>query len=104
MTRLRSRRGTTLLELLVVLVILGISAGVVVFTLGSLDGDPAAETVESRVAAARQQALARRRTVTLRLETAEGPREVTAFPDGRVVGDTALGFDALTGRPRALAR
>jgi prepilin-type N-terminal cleavage/methylation domain-containing protein len=98
---LRCRRGTTLIEMLTVLVILTVTAGVVVVSLRSLADSRGEETTETRVAAARRKALAERRAVTLTVETPAGAAEITALPDGRVLADSALGFDPLTGRPRA---
>ncbi|MDB4949025.1 MAG: hypothetical protein JWM27_1674 [Gemmatimonadetes bacterium] len=83
-----------------VLAILGIMAGFVGLSFRGA-GERPPETTASRVAAARRLALERRHPVTLHLGAGDSLRTMTAFPDGRVVGDTALGVDALTGRPRA---
>lgn len=100
MNAVRGRRGATMIELLVVLVILAMTAGVVVVSLRSLAEGPE-ETTATRVAAARRKALAERRAVTVAVETPAGTTEVTALPDGRVLADSTLGIDPLTGRPRA---
>jgi prepilin-type N-terminal cleavage/methylation domain-containing protein len=93
-----SRTGFTLVELMVVLVILGVMAGVVGLAARSLDEtDPASERA-AQIADARRRALHTRRPVTLQLDSA---RRMVALPDGSVRADSALGLDALTGRPRA---
>jgi prepilin-type N-terminal cleavage/methylation domain-containing protein len=96
----RARAGSTLLELVVVLAILGIVAGVVGLSFRGA-GQRDADTPRLRIAAARRQALEQRHAVTLYLGAGDSLRALTAFPDGRVVGDSALDVDVLTGRPRA---
>ena len=97
-----SRAGTTLLELVVALAVLGILAGVAGIALRAPAEPDAAAVRESRVAAARREALETRRPVTLLLESATGPVEGVAYPDGRVLlADSALDVDPLTGRRRA---
>jgi prepilin-type N-terminal cleavage/methylation domain-containing protein len=94
--------GSTLIELVVVLAILGIVAGVVGLSFRGA-GEHERDTPRARIAAARRQALEQRHAVTVTVTIAAdgATREMTAFPDGRVVGDTLLGIDPLTGRPRA---
>lgn len=96
------RAGTTLLELVVALAVLGVLAGVAGIALRApAEPDPAAVRA-GRVAAARREALATRRTVPLFLESEKGRVEGVAYPDGRVLlADSALDVDPLTGRPRA---
>lgn len=94
--RRHSRAGVTLVELMVVLAILGVMAGVVGLAARSLRHiDPAAAR-SARIAEARRLALETRRPVTLQLDSG---RRMIAFPDGSVRGDSVLGLDALTGRP-----
>lgn len=97
-----SRAGTTLLELVVALAVLGILAGVAGIALRApAQPDPSAVRA-SRVAAARRAALETRRPVPLLLESQTGAVEGVAYPDGRVLlADSALDVDPLTGRPRA---
>jgi prepilin-type N-terminal cleavage/methylation domain-containing protein len=95
------RRGFTLAELMVVLAVLGVMAGVAGLAARSLERtDPEAER-DALVAAARREALRTRRPVELVLPGAEGPLRLTALPDGSVRADAGLGLDPLTGRPRA---
>jgi general secretion pathway protein H len=95
------RAGATLVELLVVLAILGIAAGVVGLAHARLEAPDAESERAARVAAARREALETRRPVRLTLETDEGPAVLTLYPDGTARGDTAFRVDPLTGRPRA---
>ncbi|HEY0014676.1 MAG TPA: prepilin-type N-terminal cleavage/methylation domain-containing protein [Longimicrobium sp.] len=96
-----SRTGFTLVELMVVLVILGIMAGVAGLAARSLERtDPAAERAGT-IADARRRALQTRRPVTLSVRMGgDSVGRLVAFPDGSVRGDSALGLDVLTGRPR----
>jgi prepilin-type N-terminal cleavage/methylation domain-containing protein len=97
----RGRRGVTLVELMVVLVVLGVMAGVAGLAARSLErADPEAERAAA-VADARRRALAERRPVELVVPGDSGALRLTAFPDGSVRADGALGLDPLTGRPRA---
>jgi prepilin-type N-terminal cleavage/methylation domain-containing protein len=99
----RRRRGSTLLELLVTLVVLGAVAGVVTVALPRL-AQPADDTPMSRVARARRDALASGRPVTVTLDDTAGAVDATIAPDGSVVADTLLRIDRLAGRPRDDAR
>jgi prepilin-type N-terminal cleavage/methylation domain-containing protein len=93
--------GFTLVELMVVLVVLGIMAGVAGLAVRSLnDTDPAGQRAAA-IADARRRALDTRRPVPLTLGAGDTLRRLIALPDGSVRGDTALGLDPLTGRPRA---
>jgi hypothetical protein len=86
---------------MVVLVILGIMAGVAGLAARSLERtDPAAERAGT-IADARRRALQTRRPVTLSVRMGgDSVGRLVAFPDGSVRGDSALGLDVLTGRPR----
>ena len=109
-----SRAGITLLELIVVLAIMGVMAGVV----GLAVLHPEVRTQPSTVAAAHAAIAEARReaiesgvsvAITVSIDSTEDghpvaratpPLHATAFPDGSVVADSALGIDRLTGRPR----
>ncbi len=98
MTRdVRCRRGTTLVELLVVLCILGVIASVTVLAIRRFDGpspdDPAAILAESLRAAVDTP-----RTIFVRVARDGPPLSATILPDGSIVADSTLGADRLTGR------
>ena len=98
MTRdVRWRRGTTLVELLVVLCILGVIASVTVLAIRRFDSpspdDPAAILAESLRAAVDTP-----RTIVVRVAHDGRPLSATIRPDGSIVADSALDADRLTGR------
>ena len=97
----KARAGFTLVELLVVLAILGVMAGVVGLAARRLDDTDPAAARSAAIADARRRALETRRPVTVEFRDGDTVRWMTARPDGSVRGDTALGLDPLTGRPRA---
>lgn len=85
---MKRRRGVTLVELLVVLAVLGVAAGVAGFSLLTRPTIGAARA--GSLAAARREALATGRAVTVE-DTVDGRRRAaTAFPDGRLVADSGL--------------
>lgn len=97
------RSGVTLLELLVVLVIFAVLAGVAV-PRGPI-GRPAAsaeDSIASRVAIARRQAIRTRLPVTITLSVDDSVRMATAFPDGTVAADSALRVSPFDGAAREL--
>ena len=96
---MRSRAGVTLLELMVVLVLLSIMGGVVVLSLHAAPAKRAAATDNARVLAARDSALRFGVSVSIVLSDSGGERAATAFADGRVIADSALRFDPLSGHP-----
>lgn len=49
MTRLRREEGFTLIELLIVIVVLGILAGIVIFAIGGVKGDAESKSSSSNV-------------------------------------------------------
>jgi prepilin-type N-terminal cleavage/methylation domain-containing protein len=97
MRNVRWRRGTTLVELLVVLCILGIIASVTVLAIRRSDrpapDDPAAILAESLRAAVDTP-----RTIVVRVAHDGQPLSATIRPDGSIVADPALDADRLTGR------
>lgn len=96
-----ARAGFTLVELMVVLAVLGVMAGVAGLAARSLERTDPATARAAAVAEARRRALETRRPVALTVQVDGASRRVLALPDGSVRADTALGLDALTGRPRA---
>lgn len=98
---MRKRYGFTLTELVVVVAIIAIVSSVSGAMLTRLMRTDALPTPASRVRDARWTAL-RSGQLTTVVDSAPGraPWRATAYPDGRVVADTAFGIDMLTGAPR----
>ncbi len=94
-------RGVTLVELLVVLVLLSLVAGVVGLTIHTAKPITMTDPTLAAIAAARDSAIRTGHSVTITLEVRDAQREVTASPNGRVVADTALAIDPLNGAPNA---
>lgn len=94
-------RGVTLVELLVVLVLLGLVAGVVGLTIRTAKPIAATDPALAAVAAARDSAIRTGCTVSIELSVNDAQREITASPDGRVLADTALDINPLTGARNA---
>jgi type II secretory pathway pseudopilin PulG len=84
-------------ELLVVIVLMGLLAGVVGLTMNSTPGTTALDPVTASVMAARDSALRTGHPVTIHITTERDAHHATAFPDGRVLTDAPLGIDALSG-------
>jgi prepilin-type N-terminal cleavage/methylation domain-containing protein len=92
------RRGTTLLELLVVLAILGIALAVAGVSMNA-PARAVAAAPRALVADARRQAIESGRPVRLALHDSAGVRVVRAAPDGGVLGAAPLGIEWSSGRP-----
>jgi prepilin-type N-terminal cleavage/methylation domain-containing protein len=97
---MRLRRGVTLVELMVVLVMLSVIASVVVLAIRSTPPRRASDESIRVVIAARDSALRTGRVVSVLVSIDGSEGAATAFPDGRVEADSALPFDVLSGRPR----
>lgn len=93
------RRGTTLVELLVALAILGVAATVVALSAPH----PAQPTDEARaraeLAALRSRAVASGRVQTAVIIVGARGRLATAMPDGTLITDSIGDVDRYTGRP-----
>ena len=90
-------RGNTLIELLAVLAILGIAVGIA--GLGFRSAMPVSvDQAAATIAAARRDAIRSGSSITIFVEHADRVLSATAHPDGRVVADTALGVELLSGR------
>ena len=99
----KRRSGVTLAELLVVIVILGVIAGIAVQGFASAPHTADSEaraTIERELRAARSTALRTRRPVVVRIADGAGTMSATALPDGSVIGDALLSRDRLTGTRR----
>lgn len=90
--------GTTLVELVVVIAILGVIAGITGWAVGKVPDMPVVDSAEARIAAARREAIRSGRSVTLTVLW-EGRRlTATAHSDGSIVGDTTLGIPRFSER------
>lgn len=101
MTPARRNHGTTLLELLVVLVVLAVSATVVGLAVTSLSRDDEADAVSREITQLRRAAIREGRSRTRYFEAKQGPEGwVTALPTGAVVSDSVFSISRLTGRKK----
>ncbi len=101
---MRWQAGVTLVELLVVIALLGIVAGVVGVTWHTATVLRPVPPAAARVLAARDSALRTGRAVTIPLTGPGGAQTATALPDGRVLAEPGLGIDPFTGRVAHAAR
>jgi prepilin-type N-terminal cleavage/methylation domain-containing protein len=91
------RAGTTLLELLVTIAVIGVIATVVVIAVPPDRTVPETDALV-QVARARTQAIEEARPRTISILVAGRPLDITALPDGSVIADPSLGLDRLSGR------
>ncbi len=95
-----------MIELIVVLAIMGVMAGVVGLAVAQWDTPAevrALDTAQAAIADARRRAVRSGKpvTVAISLDTVAPlttPLLATAFPDGSVIADAALSIDRFTGR------
>jgi prepilin-type N-terminal cleavage/methylation domain-containing protein len=92
------RRGVTLVELLVTLVILGVIAGVTVLAVRRMD-PPRADDPRTIIADTLRAVLASGRPTVVRIMTDSGPASATIRADGGIVADSVLGVERFTGAP-----
>jgi prepilin-type N-terminal cleavage/methylation domain-containing protein len=92
-----TRRGVTLVELIVVLAIVAIIAGVTTLAFRRADVAPPIVPWVAAIAAARRTAIDSARTVRLTVHLDDSVYAATALPDGSVVADARLGVDRLSG-------
>jgi prepilin-type N-terminal cleavage/methylation domain-containing protein len=92
------RRGTTLIEMLVSIVLLGIVASVATPALRRAAMPPMSDAFTA-IAESLDVAIASGRTITLQLSMESGSAFATVRPDGSVVADSAIHVDRFTGRP-----
>ncbi len=90
-----------MVELLVVLVLLGITAGVVGLTLHTARPVETIDATQAAIQAARDSAIRVGRRVTVAVAANGSTRPITAYPDGRVVADRTVHVNELTGGPDA---
>ncbi|HEX6807358.1 MAG TPA: prepilin-type N-terminal cleavage/methylation domain-containing protein [Gemmatimonadaceae bacterium] len=99
---MKAPRAVTLVELLVVLVLMGLVAGVVGLTIHTAKPLQGTDPITSAIAVARDSAIRTGRSVIISLQLSDGQRDVTASPDGRVIADSSMGIDPLTGVRNAI--
>ncbi len=93
------RPGVTLVELIVVLAILGLMAGVVGLSAPHTGWPTETDPWTAAIEAAREAAIDSGRTVTIALRVRDSVREATALPDGSVIVSGAPIVDRLSGIP-----
>ena len=101
---MKPRAGVTLIELIVVLVILSIVAGVVALAMRAAPIARPPDASTTRVLAMRDSALRVGRRLTMTMVIGGVEHSATAYPDGRVVADSAFHVDPLSGRPSDATR
>jgi prepilin-type N-terminal cleavage/methylation domain-containing protein len=92
-----SRAGVTLVELIVVLAILSVIAGVTTLAFSRAKPSVNSPAWQSTIAAARRTALDSARTVSLSVRVGDTIYAATALPDGSFIADPRLGIDRLSG-------
>jgi prepilin-type N-terminal cleavage/methylation domain-containing protein len=97
MRSISARPGITLVELIVALAIMAITAGIAGVAYSRAERVTALDEVEARLGAARQAAIRDRRAVTVTLTIDGHVQDLTAFPDGSVVIDGPGDWDLLAG-------
>ena len=96
--RVRQRAGVTLAELMVVIVILSVMAGVTAVAFARREPVTAANPTLAAIAEARAEAISTGQPATIRLGAGDSLRLATVYPDGRVVTDASVSLDPLAGR------
>lgn len=91
-----ARRAVTLVELLVVVAILGVTTALSSVALRRIDAPHAASTGDV-VRTLRRDAIAAGRPITRVVVRDSATYVVTALADGRIIADSALGVDPSTG-------
>ena len=91
------RCGVTLIELMVVILLLGLLAGVVGLTMGSTPSVASLDPTTVAVLQARDSALETGHPVTIALSMAGHTHHATAYPDGRVITEATIDIDLLSG-------
>jgi prepilin-type N-terminal cleavage/methylation domain-containing protein len=96
-----SRPGVSLVELLVVLAIIGVIAGLGTVAFSTHVKGASADDRLNRLGIARREALRTGAPVVVQFPDSTGVRRATLLPDGSAVGDSAFGLERLSGRPNA---
>lgn len=90
----RPDAGTTLVELIVALAILGVMAAVTAVALREAPSPTPADLRAERITRARHEALEQGHRVSLRWMEDGVVHHATALPDGRVLADSGIAVDA----------
>jgi len=98
-----NRTGMTLVELLVVLVLLGLTASVVSLSLERWDRPAPVDPFGEAIAELRRAAIDSARALTRIVVVDSAPRLVTALPDGSVLTSNES-IDRFSGRPARRAK
>lgn len=93
-----ARRGFTLAELMVVIMIFGVIAAVTGIAFATTAPIPSVDARLAQIAAARDSAVRTGKPATVQLDVHDTLYLATAFPDGRVVTDALVVIDPLSGR------
>lgn len=96
--RLRVLRGTTLLEVLVTVAILGVIAGVTVLAVRRMD-PPSADDPRQILAESLRTVVATGRSAEVRIVVNGVMATAVVRPDGSIVADSSLEIERFTGRP-----
>lgn len=104
MRRRAHHRGVTLVELVVVIAILGLAAGVAGLAFRPPPSRTGPDARGPAIAGARARALATGARVTVAVDSGGSDATVTAHPDGSVLAAPALTVERLTGKPTAPTR
>jgi prepilin-type N-terminal cleavage/methylation domain-containing protein len=94
---MRCRRGTTLVELLVTLTIMGVLLGVVTLAVRRI-AEPASEDPYHMVGDSLRAAAASGQAISLLFVVHGRSVAATVFPDGSIVSDSVLAIDRLSGK------
>lgn len=95
---MRARRGVTLVELLVTLIVLGLIASVAIVGATRMPSKPSSDPV-SVVSESLHVAIVESRAIAFQVAIHDALVDAMVNPDGSVDVDSAIHIDALTGRP-----
>ena len=93
-----TRPGSTLVELIVALALIGVMSAVTVLALRSTPVASTEDTAIQRLMDARRIAVREGRRMTIELMVGNARHSATAHPDGRIVTSASLGVNSLSGR------
>ncbi|HET7188381.1 MAG TPA: prepilin-type N-terminal cleavage/methylation domain-containing protein [Gemmatimonadaceae bacterium] len=94
-----ARAGVTLIELIVVIALLGLIAGMTTVSMRA-DSGVHSPSLAQRIASARRDAIRTGQPTELAITDSVGTHVLRALPDGRVLGEPSTGVDVTTGELR----